>query len=142
MDKPAFYEIDTPIQNDETNPYAQTAGTDVPVALGSSSDVPSKAIGLTEFRAAIIADGSDSPYSILAGEDRMSSTAMESYTQAPGGFNNCFTCHNTQAITALGTPLNRDKGAVQLLKAGLLNVSHIISQFVLEECGSTTMPGN
>jgi hypothetical protein len=136
MDKPKYFKNDFPVQNDLTSPFAQDPGSQADIAGGSVG------VGPTKFTDAIIADGSDSPYSILAGEDRMSSTAMESFTQAPGGFNNCFTCHNTQAITALGTPLNRDKAAVQLLKPGLLNVSHILSQFVLEECGSTTMPGN
>jgi hypothetical protein len=134
MDKPGFFHIDFPIQNDATNPYAAAMGTDVPVAPGSSADVPTKAIGVGPFTDAIVADGSDSPYSILAGEDRMSSTAMESFTQAPGAFNNCFTCHNTQAITANGVPLNGNLTGTKLLDPGLLNVSHILSQFVLEEC--------
>jgi hypothetical protein len=134
MDKPSFFHLDFPIQNDATNPYAQSKDTPVDVPVGSTSDVPTKAIGLDAFRAAIAADGSDSPYSILAGEDRMSSTAMESFTQAPGAFNNCFTCHNTQSITANGVPLNGNRSGIILLEPGLLNVSHILSQFVLEEC--------
>jgi len=59
---------------------------------------------------------------------------MESFTQAPGSFDNCLTCHNTQAITAKGVTLNRDRGGVKLLDPGLLNVSHVLSHFVLEEC--------
>jgi hypothetical protein len=82
---------------------------------------------------AIKADGSDSEFSILAGEDRMSSTAMESFTQAPGAFNNCFTCHNTQAITVNGIPTDKDGQSHKLLDPGMLNVSHILSQFLLEE---------
>jgi hypothetical protein len=136
MDKPQYFRNDFIIQNDLSSPFAQDPGSQADLAGGSVG------IGPKRFTQAIVADGSDSPYSILAGEDRMSSTAMESYTQAPGGFNNCFTCHNTQAITALGTPLSRDKAAVQLLKPGMLNVSHVLSQFVLEECGNNTMPGN
>ena len=60
---------------------------------------------------------------------------MESFTQGPSSFNNCFTCHNTQAITANGIPLDRDKTGtpVKLLDPGLLNVSHVLSQFLLEE---------
>jgi hypothetical protein len=87
----------------------------------------------TTFAQDIKDNGSDSVYSILAGEDRMSSTAMESFTQAPGAFNNCFTCHNTQAITANGVPLVKDTSGIKLLDPGLLNVSHILSQFLLEE---------
>jgi hypothetical protein len=87
------------------------------------------------FAADVKEKGSDSAYSILAGEDRMSSTAMESFTQPPGAFNNCFTCHNTQAITANGIPLKKDTSGtpIKLLDPGLLNVSHILSQFLLEE---------
>jgi hypothetical protein len=129
MDKPRYFILDSPLQNDQnspmiTGPHIDQAGKMVP------------AVDPTVFANAIIADGSDSEFSILAGEDRMSSTAMESFTQPPGGFNNCFTCHNTQSITANGVPLNRDKSGIELLKPGLLNVSHVISQFVLEECGA------
>ena len=69
----------------------------------------------------------------------MSSTAMESFTQAPGDFNNCFTCHNTQAITANGVPTKRQTNGVNLLDPGLLNVSHVISNFILEDCGDNVM---
>jgi len=65
------------------------------------------------------------PYSILAGEDRMSSTAMESFTQAEGTFENCFRCHDTHAITANGVPLYANKDGVKLLDPGPLNVSHV-----------------
>jgi hypothetical protein len=140
MDKPIHFQKDSPLQNNAASPYAQSAGTMVPVALDSGPDVPTMAIGPVQqdgsdpFTKAIVTDGSDSPYSILAGEDRMSSTAMESFTQPPGAFNNCFTCHNTQAINKNGVPVPGQSGGVQLLDAGLLNVSHILSQFVLEEC--------
>jgi hypothetical protein len=67
---------------------------------------------------------------------------MESFTQSPGNFNNCFTCHNTQAITANGIPLGRDTGAnpIKLLDPGLLNVSHLLSQFLLEEYEDSLKP--
>ena len=81
----------------------------------------------------LLENGTDSPFSILAGEDRMSSTAMESFTQSPAAFPNCFSCHNTQAITARGVPLAKDGSGRKLLDPKLLNVSHVFSQFVLEE---------
>lgn len=130
MDKPEFFHNDFPIQNDKTNPYAQEPNSDADVAAGGVG------VGISKFTDAIKVDGSDSPYSILAGEDRMSSTAMESFTQPSGNFNNCFTCHNTQSINANGVPTVRQAGSVKLLDPGLLNVSHVISQFVLEDCGS------
>ena len=65
----------------------------------------------------------------------MSSTAMESFTQPQGAFNNCFTSHNTEAINANGVPVPAQGGTLQLLPPGMLNVSHLISEFVLEECG-------
>ncbi|HSS39612.1 MAG TPA: hypothetical protein VLT58_12665 [Polyangia bacterium] len=60
---------------------------------------------------------------------------MESFTQGPDSFNNCFTCHNTQAITGNGIPLNRDLSGtpLKLLAPGFLNVSHVLSEFLLEE---------
>ncbi|HEY2903378.1 MAG TPA: hypothetical protein VGL59_22530 [Polyangia bacterium] len=130
MDKPRFFKVDSPLQNDASSPFL----VDHQERQGMMIvNVP--AISQDQLGAAIVADGSDSEFSILAGEDRLSSTAMESFTQGPSSFNNCFTCHNTQAITANGIPLNRDKAGtpVKLIDPGLLNVSHVISQFLLEE---------
>jgi len=127
MDKPRYYDINIPIQNDPlTSPMV--AGPHISQEGDLADPVPA-AVFATDIKE----NGSDSVYSILAGEDRMSSTAMESFTQAPGAFNNCFTCHNTQAITANGIPLVKDTGGIKLLDPGLLNVSHILSQFLLEE---------
>ena len=128
MDKPNYFHNDFPIQNDLTSPYAQTPKSD--------ADTFGVGVGKDAFVTAIQTDGSDSPYSILAGEDRMSSTSMESFTQFNGSFPNCFQCHNTQGINAHGTSVNSDKSSVKLLDPGLLNVSHVISQFVLEDCGT------
>lgn len=129
MDKPRYFQHNSPLQNDDTSPmiagphYAQDGtfvdhGIPAPVLIKD-----------------IVENGSDSEFSILAGEDRMSSTAMESFTQAPGAFNNCFTCHNTQGITASGIPTDKDPAPqpIELLKPGLLNVSHVLSQYLLEE---------
>jgi hypothetical protein len=114
MDKPAYFKIDSPLQNDETNPFVDK-------------------IGREALLQAIREDGSDSDFSILAGEDRLSSTAMESFTQAPDSFTNCFSCHNTQAVTAKGVPFKRDVSGSKLLDPKLINVSHVLSQFLLEE---------
>ena len=111
MDKPGFFGVDASLQNDETSPFANQ---------------PTFAQDIRE-------NGSDSDFSILAGEDRLSSTAMESFTQAPDSFPNCFSCHNTQAVTAKGVPLNHDASGVKLLDPKLINVSHVLSQFLLEE---------
>ena len=75
-----------------------------------------------------LASGTDSPFSILGGEDRLSSTSMESFTQAPDSFPNCFSCHNTQPITTNGTPSYRDSTAEVLLpRPALINVkSHVL----------------
>ena len=134
MDQPQYFHVDFPIQNDLTNPYAQLPNSDADLLAGGVGVGPSK------FTESIKTEGSDSPYSILAGEVRMSSTAMESFTQPQGNFNNCFTCHNTQAINSNGVPVVRQAGSIKLLDPGLLNVSHIISQFVLEDCGSNLDP--
>ncbi|MDP8999416.1 MAG: hypothetical protein M3O46_04830 [Myxococcota bacterium] len=83
--------------------------------------------------------GSDSEFSIIGGEDRLSSTAMETFTQN-GQFHNCFACHNTQPITTNGTPVpvGCETGgpgcpAILIPKAAKLNVSHLFSEFVLRE---------
>jgi hypothetical protein len=84
----------------------------------------------------ILANGTNSPFSILGGEDRLSSTAMESFTQSPNSFPNCFSCHNTQPITTNGTPSYRDPTTQVLIpKPALINVSHLFSEFILRECG-------
>jgi hypothetical protein len=116
MDKPEMMGLNRPLQNDLTSPFANMKTDD----------------GKT-FLEEIRENGSDSPFSILAGEDRLSSTAMESFTQGPGSFPNCFSCHNTQAVTSNGIPVDRDDGGRMLLAPKLLNVSHVLSQFVLEE---------
>ncbi|HEY2900407.1 MAG TPA: hypothetical protein VGL59_07525 [Polyangia bacterium] len=116
MDKPAYFGHDSPIQNDLSSPFVAS-------------------VGQAKFEKDIRDNGSDSAYSILAGEDRLSSTAMESFTQAPDAFPNCFGCHNTQAITAKGVSVDRDSQGTVLIPPKLLNVSHVLSQFLLEESG-------
>jgi hypothetical protein len=138
MDKPAYFDLNLPIQNNETSPLIQDPGAATTInqageraQLLAAGGAP-RTIALASLRE----KGSDSPFSILAGEDRMSSTAMESFTQTPTSFFNCFSCHNTQAVTTKGVPLDpEDSAQVQLLTPKLMNVSHVLSQFVLEECG-------
>ena len=64
----------------------------------------------------------DDPAALVAGEDGLSSMAMESFTQ--NSFVNCFSCHDTQAVT--------DSNANVVLNAKKLNVSHIFSKFVID----------
>jgi hypothetical protein len=111
MDKPAYFTLNSSIQNDQSSPFASQPG----------------------YAESIRKLGVDSDLSILAGQDRLSSTAMESFTQAPDSFANCFTCHNSQAIGAKGVPLNRDEGGQMLMPPKLINVSRIFSEFLLWE---------
>jgi hypothetical protein len=84
----------------------------------------------------LLQNGTDSPFSILGGEDRLSSASMESFTQSAVAFPNCFSCHNTGPITMNGVPSSRDTGSpVVLQKPALINVSHLFSEFVMRECG-------
>jgi hypothetical protein len=81
--------------------------------------------------------GTDLEFSILGGEDRLSSTAMETFTQN-GEFHNCFACHNTEPITTNGTPTSlAPQAAVLIPKAAKINVSHLFSEFVLREQEAT-----
>jgi hypothetical protein len=118
MDKPQYFTLNSPIANDLSNPLVAQGG-DAALQQAAQDD--------------LAVNGGDSPFSILAGEDRLSSTAMESFTQAPTSFPNCFSCHNTQAVTARGIPSNRDTESPVLLQPKRINVSHVFSQFVLEE---------
>jgi hypothetical protein len=84
--------------------------------------------------------GTDSPFSILGGEDRLSSTSMETFTQSAGAFANCFECHNTQPVSSNGVSIYRDPDdRVILAKPAMINVSHLFSEFVLRE--SDAHPG-
>jgi hypothetical protein len=141
MDKPGLYTLNSPFQNvPETNPLL--TGPDAGSSVEQADERAAIwAGGIDAVKRDLFANGTDSPFSVLGGEERISSTAMESYTQSPAAFFNCFTCHNTQAVTANGTPTDKAPGVRQLLKPGLLNVSHILSQFVLEECpGGASQP--
>jgi hypothetical protein len=59
----------------------------------------------------------------IAGEGRLGSTAMESFTEFDGGAPNCFSCHDTSDVS---------RGALLLLKPARLNVSHVLSKFMSE----------
>ena len=67
----------------------------------------------------------DEPGAMVAGEDRLSSTAMESFTQSDDGRPNCFSCHNTKRVTD-------DHTGATIIRAKRLNVSHVISKFLSE----------
>lgn len=58
----------------------------------------------------------------LAGEDALSGTAMESFTQIEAP--NCFRCHNTRAV--------KNGDGVVLLPPRMMNVSHVLSRFLLD----------
>jgi hypothetical protein len=113
LDKPQYFTLDVSLQNDLSNPVIAAGGEAARLDLAENGD--------------------DSSYSILAGEDRLSNTAMESFTQAANSFPNCFSCHNTQAVTARGASANRDANSPVLLGPKRINISHVFSQFVREE---------
>ena len=90
--------------------------------------------------------GTDSPFSILGGEDRLSSTAMETFTQNDT-FHNCFSCHNTQPINEFGVsadleclPPSPGPGCPRTIIpfAAKINVSRLFSEFVQREQSSSS----
>jgi hypothetical protein len=56
----------------------------------------------------------------IAGEGRLGSTAMESFTEFEEGAPNCFSCHDTNAV--------RDRKV--LIGPARLNVSHVLSKYI------------
>lgn len=78
----------------------------------------------------IILNGSDSVNSINGGEDGLSSTAMESFTQGAASFPTCFSCHDTQSTAGNGVPQPRNTTSPVVMKPGLINVSHIFNEVV------------
>jgi hypothetical protein len=61
----------------------------------------------------------------LAGEGRLGSTAMESFTEFENGEPSCFSCHDTNAVRHVG----------QLIPPARMNVSHVLSKFVADQTG-------
>jgi hypothetical protein len=136
MDKPAFFSLNNPLQNTEDSPLIGTGGAGQVAANLDPVQAPDRQAALlagSTGNADIIENGSDSAFSILAGEDRLSGMPLESFTQS-NAFDNCFTCHNTQAIASNGVPYRSASNGRLLLPPKLMNVSHVLSQFVLEEC--------
>jgi hypothetical protein len=73
--------------------------------------------------------GTDADGAMVAGEDRLSGTAMESFTQSDqsvAGRPNCFSCHNTKRVTD-------DVTGKQIIPAKRLNVSHVLSKFLSQQ---------
>lgn len=54
-----------------------------------------------------------------------------------GRFPNCFSCHNTQAVPEKGIPIDRDRQDTLLIEPKQINVSHVFSQFVLDEVNAS-----
>ena len=52
---------------------------------------------------------------LFGGEDRLSSTTMESFTQSADSFPNCFSCHNTESVSGIAP--------------SRLNMSHALSKY-------------
>jgi len=146
MDKPYFFDTNKPILNDiPSDPSTSTSlliakPKDWPNVNQADERDAALAAGGDPSQIAVddlAANGSDSGFSLTAGEDRMSSTVMESFSQSPDSFLNCFSCHNTMSVTARGVPYDGPKGdpeGIVLLKPKRINVSHIFSEIVLEEC--------
>src|SRR5260370_13897388 len=131
MDKPAFFRLNASLQNDSSSPLVinpLVEGKDVNQADDRKQTITDGKAPLDD----IGANGSDSAFSLTAGEDRLSSTAMESFTQGPDAFPNCFNCHNTQAIQAKGVPYLRDNSSPILIQPKMLNATHIFAQFLLD----------
>jgi len=91
---------------------------------------PNKVLTNDETIPDIAVNGADSLLAIQAGEDRLSSIAMESFTQPTDSFPNCFSCHDTRQTTARGVPSARDQAAPVLLQPKLINVSHVFNEVV------------
>lgn len=69
----------------------------------------------------------DEDISVLAGEGRLASTAMESFTEFEDTMNgspNCFSCHDTNRVVDDIDPTKK------LLPPAMLNVSHVLSRYV------------
>lgn len=125
----------TPLDSTNTSgndPNASGANNAVPTCVTRRDDLAHGDNPLALFNAQTA--GSDYEFSILGGEDRLSSTSMETFTQN-NGFKNCFTCHNTKPVGSDGIPAapGDDPSTVLLSKPALINVSHLFSEFLLQD---------
>lgn len=72
----------------------------------------------------------DDDTSIVAGEGRLGSTAMESFTEMEldkNGAPSCFSCHDTRGINRASLPPQLPEN---LLPPAQLNVSHVLSKYL------------
>jgi hypothetical protein len=95
-------------------------------------DLPQKTFKLNQGLVNPAGVGPDNAASITGGEDTMSSTAMESFTQNADSFPNCFSCHDPRTTTATGVPSVKDSTARVTLQPKLINVSHVFNEVVRE----------
>ncbi len=70
-------------------------------------------------------ESTDDKDAVLAGEGRLGSTAMESFTESEKESPNCFSCHDTQNV--------KSSSDQKLLKFSLLNVSHLMSHYIEQQ---------
>ena len=113
MDKPEFFALDLSLQSYDTNADPlfglKTPADEVPYANITQDDsAPHSSPPASPPPRTTPPTARTAPFPLLAGEDRMSSTSMESFTQGAASFFNCFRCHNTQAVTQRGISLNDD----------------------------------
>ena len=99
-------------------------------------DQPGRDFGVGKKFANKDGQSSDDDGAMVAGEDRLSSTAIESFTQPDQsisltGAPNCFSCHDTQRIVS-----DIDL-TTEVMKATRLNVSHLLSKFLAESGGAS-----
>jgi hypothetical protein len=160
LDKPAFFGVGDggqgmTFQNDDgTNPLvlglAQVPPNVYPqVSEGVSCSVPGCTTrqGELDLGDAAVEQGflehtlgTDSPFSILGGDDRLSDPAIETFTQS-GEFHDCMSCHNTSAVNADGVPAtdpacitpNAGCPAAIIPFAAGINVTRVFSEFVMRE---------
>jgi hypothetical protein len=135
-----------------TVPGCDTRADDLHLASAPNPSLASEPDGgpinpLADFTSHSI--GTDSAFSLLGGEERLSSTSMETFTQNVQ-FYNCFSCHNTQPISSNGVaadptclPPNPAPGCTLetvIPFAAKINVSHMFSEFLLREEDAANRP--
>ena len=75
-----------------------------------------------------LSQSTDDPTSAIAGEGRLGSTAMESFTESEDLAPNCFSCHDTREI--------RGPNNAIVMGPTRLNVSHLLSKYLISQLPS------
>jgi hypothetical protein len=133
----------TPLDSTNTSgdsPAATTSNNSVPGCSTRRDELPPPDASTIAFDYENHTAGTDSAFSILGGDDRLSDPAIQTFTQNDT-FHDCLTCHNTSNVDVYGVAVDpsclvSSPGlcpATVIPFAAEINVSRVFAEFVMRE---------